>query len=280
MPPSRAAALRPTLLVLAGLVVLAAVAGLALRDRSNVQAPPAAVPPQAESPQAMAQPEAPATAPPAEKPTFDIVRINPQGNAVMAGHAAPGSEVTIAAGGKEVGHTQADQRGDWVFVPTAPLAPGARELTLAERTPGGGERKATARSFLSCRRPPPRQVLRPLRIKRRRWPCLPGPGRSTRADRSRPATRHGAGGTCTGAQRGGVRRTRRRPHVRHCPGGRHGAALCRQQADRAGRRRPGRSVDDRRENTVGPGTHSCAWIRSLRTAPWSPGWNAPSRASN
>lgn len=136
MPSSRATALRPTLLVLAGLVVVAAVAGLVLRDHSSVQAPPGQV-----SSQGALQPAAPAGAPPIEKPTFDIVRINPQGNAVIAGHAAPGSEVTIAEGGKEVGRAQADQHGDWVFVPSAPLAPGARELTLAERTPDGSETK-------------------------------------------------------------------------------------------------------------------------------------------
>jgi nucleoid-associated protein YgaU len=57
----------------------------------------------------------------------------------MAGHAAPGSDVTIADAGKEVGHAKADQNGDWVFIPSAPLPPGARELTLAERTPDGSE---------------------------------------------------------------------------------------------------------------------------------------------
>jgi nucleoid-associated protein YgaU len=136
MPPPRASALRPTLLVLAGLVVLAAVAGFVLHDRNGVQAPPNAPPPQA-----AVQPEPPTAAPQIQKPTFDVVRINPQGEAVMAGRAAPGSEVTIAEGGKEVGHAQADPRGDWVFVPSAPLAPGARELTLAERLPNGSETK-------------------------------------------------------------------------------------------------------------------------------------------
>jgi hypothetical protein len=87
------------------------------------------------------QPQAPAAAPPIQKPSFDVVRITPRGDAVIAGRAAPGSQVTIADGGKEVGHAQADQHGDWVFVPSTPLPPGARELTLAERTPDGTEAK-------------------------------------------------------------------------------------------------------------------------------------------
>ena len=136
MPSSRAIALRPALLVVAGLVVLAAVAGLALRDHSNVPVTPHLI-----APQAATQPEAPAPAPPIQKPSFDVVRINPQGNAVMAGHAAPGSDVTITDAGKVVGHAQADRNGDWVFVPSTPLPPGARELSLAERAPDGSETK-------------------------------------------------------------------------------------------------------------------------------------------
>jgi hypothetical protein len=125
------------LLVVTGLVVVAAAAGLALRDRGSVPTPPSAVPPQASVPP---QPVAPM--PPIQKPSFDVVRINPQGDAVIAGRAAPGSEVTITDAGKEVGRTKADLQGDWVFVPSAPLPPGARELTLAQRPPDGSETKS------------------------------------------------------------------------------------------------------------------------------------------
>jgi LysM domain len=136
MPSFRATALRPALLVAAGLVVVAAVAAVALRDRGSAPAPLPTV-----SPQAATQPEAPKPAPSIEKPSFDVVRINPQGNAVMAGHATPGSDVTITDAGKVVGHAQADQNGDWVFTPATPLPPGARELSLAERAPDGSEAK-------------------------------------------------------------------------------------------------------------------------------------------
>ncbi|HVC61804.1 MAG TPA: LysM peptidoglycan-binding domain-containing protein [Acetobacteraceae bacterium] len=136
MPPSRANALRPALLVVAGVIILAAAAGLALRTRNIVPAPSDAALTRAAG-QPMAQP----AAPPIRKPSFDVVRINPRGDAVMAGHAAPGSRVAIADGGKEIGHVQADRNGDWVFVPSAPLPPGARELTLAERAPDGTEAK-------------------------------------------------------------------------------------------------------------------------------------------
>jgi nucleoid-associated protein YgaU len=149
-PLTRANVLRPTLLVLAGLVVLAAALGVALRDRNsdqtsrNATPPPiAAMPPNPAAPPGAAAPSQAAVQPASPtpgaipRPRFDVVRINPQGAAVIAGHAAPGSDVTISDAGKAVGHAQADQNGDWVFVPSTPIAPGARELTLAERTPDG-----------------------------------------------------------------------------------------------------------------------------------------------
>ena len=63
-------------------------------------------------------------------PTFDIVRITPQGDAVMAGRAVGGAKVEIYDNGKKIGDATADKRGDWVFVPSSPLAPGSRQLSI------------------------------------------------------------------------------------------------------------------------------------------------------
>jgi nucleoid-associated protein YgaU len=65
------------------------------------------------------------------RPSFDVVRVNPAGDAVMAGRAAPNALVIILDGDKEIGRVQADARGEWVFVPSQPLASGTRELSLA-----------------------------------------------------------------------------------------------------------------------------------------------------
>lgn len=70
-------------------------------------------------------------------PSFDIVRINPQGETVIAGRAMPRAEVTILDGGKEIGRVIADNRGEWVFVPDQPLPPGSRELSLKAVNPDG-----------------------------------------------------------------------------------------------------------------------------------------------
>ncbi|WP_247876125.1 LysM peptidoglycan-binding domain-containing protein [Azospirillum sp. TSH100] len=69
-------------------------------------------------------------------PSFDVVRVAPDGATVMAGRAAPGAEVTVTDGGSTVASAKADQRGEWVMLPDRPLAPGTRELNLTETRPG------------------------------------------------------------------------------------------------------------------------------------------------
>jgi nucleoid-associated protein YgaU len=92
---------------------------------------PSTTPPRQEG--AAAEPAKPTP----DKPSFDIVRVGRDGNAVVAGRAAPNSEVAISDNGKELGHATADARGEFVFVPQTSLAPGGRELTLAARSPDG-----------------------------------------------------------------------------------------------------------------------------------------------
>ncbi len=70
-------------------------------------------------------------------PSFDIVRIEPDGSAVIAGRAAPGARVTILDGGKPLGEVTADQRGEWVLLPGDALPPGGRDLTVEATLPDG-----------------------------------------------------------------------------------------------------------------------------------------------
>ena len=69
-------------------------------------------------------------------PSFDVVRVNPRGDAVIAGRAAAGAEVTILSNDKAIGKVTADKRGEWVLVPAKPLPPGSRRLGLTAKLPG------------------------------------------------------------------------------------------------------------------------------------------------
>jgi nucleoid-associated protein YgaU len=74
----------------------------------------------------------------ATKPSFDVVRVKPTGETVIAGRAPPGAEVTISDNGEVLGRVTADERGEWVFLPEKPLSPGNHQLSLSAVPPGGG----------------------------------------------------------------------------------------------------------------------------------------------
>jgi nucleoid-associated protein YgaU len=77
-------------------------------------------------------------------PGFDAVHIGQDGNAVIAGRAAPGAQVTVLDHGEPVGHATADANGEWVAMTDRPLSPGTQELTLAARDAAGGEHRSSA----------------------------------------------------------------------------------------------------------------------------------------
>ena len=72
-----------------------------------------------------------------EPPSFDVVRISPEGAAVIAGRAEPGAEVQIFEGDTIIAEAVADARGEWAVVVEQPIAPGSRQLSLTEHTVEG-----------------------------------------------------------------------------------------------------------------------------------------------
>jgi nucleoid-associated protein YgaU len=56
---------------------------------------------------------------------------------VIAGRATPGSQVTVTSDGAVVGTVMADDRGEWVLLPSAPLKSGNHALELSAKTPDG-----------------------------------------------------------------------------------------------------------------------------------------------
>lgn len=63
-------------------------------------------------------------------PTFDVLRVEPDGSAVVAGKAQPGAKLEILSNGKVIAQTNIDGSGDFAAVFDNPLPPGDHELVL------------------------------------------------------------------------------------------------------------------------------------------------------
>ncbi|NNE84810.1 MAG: LysM peptidoglycan-binding domain-containing protein [Alphaproteobacteria bacterium] len=120
---------------------------------SQAQSTPASPAPEAQNGDAAASSATPRTSTPAAPqtataaptvnlgpiaPEFDIVRVDDNGNVVIAGRASPDCTVTVRDGDTIVGTATTDRRGDWVVVPDDALQPGDRELRLFAKC-GDGE---------------------------------------------------------------------------------------------------------------------------------------------
>ena len=118
-------------------LLIAVVAVIGWRATAPPDKPgPAAASPSAAPLAAVKPPTAP-SAPPTP-PSFDIVTVDPRGQAVIAGRASPGDRVRILDGNQTLGEVTADARGEWVLVPSQPIAPGSRQLSLEATGPNGG----------------------------------------------------------------------------------------------------------------------------------------------
>ena len=105
----------------------------------------------AASPPAPSSAAAPAAGPsaavvgkPPVAPSFDIVRIAPTGEAVIAGRAEPGAAVAVLDRDQTIASVTADQNGEWVLTLEKPLAPGNHELALAAKSPGQADEQKSS----------------------------------------------------------------------------------------------------------------------------------------
>jgi nucleoid-associated protein YgaU len=69
-------------------------------------------------------------------PEFDVVRVEPTGEAVVAGHAAPGATVELLRNGEVHDRAIANQSGEFAMIPP-PLPRGTYDLTLRAKQPDG-----------------------------------------------------------------------------------------------------------------------------------------------
>lgn len=70
-------------------------------------------------------------------PSFDVVHVERDGSAVVAGRAEPNSTVTVMRNGERLGTVTADAAGEWVFLTDQPLPPGDHELSLQAQGSAG-----------------------------------------------------------------------------------------------------------------------------------------------
>ncbi len=111
---------------------------------ATVEEPPLVEPPKPAEPAIAVEPPAAAVEPPAaaaepvEKvkivPSFDTVRVEPTGAALIAGRAEPGSEVVVKFNGQAVGTAVANEDGAFVVTPDKPLPTGPGALSIESRS--------------------------------------------------------------------------------------------------------------------------------------------------
>lgn len=82
------------------------------------------------SPKADPAPAAAASSAETVVPIFDLVRVEPTGDAVIAGRSAPNSKVEILSGKDVVAAGKANDTGSWAIVLADPLKPGPHDLSV------------------------------------------------------------------------------------------------------------------------------------------------------
>ncbi|WVT74333.1 LysM peptidoglycan-binding domain-containing protein [Sinorhizobium chiapasense] len=111
---------------------------------------------------ASATTNAAATNAPAENsavPGFDVLRVEPDGSTVIAGHAQPGSKLEILSGDAVVGTADVGGTGDFAAVFDKPLPAGDYQLTLRSTGDDGAVKTSEEVATVSVPKDPSGQLL-------------------------------------------------------------------------------------------------------------------------
>ncbi len=101
----------------------------------------AAPPPAPQPPSDAARSAPPAQPQEAAGPSFDVVRVEPTGDSVIAGRGVPGATVELLRDGQVHARGVADQSGLFALVPP-PLPPGSHQITLQAIAPDGTRQRS------------------------------------------------------------------------------------------------------------------------------------------
>ncbi len=146
-----------------------------------------------------------AEAPETNEPTFDVVRVETGGSAVIAGRAEPGATVSVEVDGVSVGEVAADLQGGFVALADLGVSNQPRAITLTSRL---GQDDAVVSSQTVILGPTPEQDAEPsISAQSAARPAAQVPGRAESTDVGMGE----AGGTVATALEGGVTDTEEAP---------------------------------------------------------------------
>ncbi len=77
-----------------------------------------------------------------QSPSFDVVRVDAAGTAVIAGRGHPGARAVVMANGTPLFDVSIDERGEWVAIVDDPLPAGSIEISLLQRLDDGSEMRS------------------------------------------------------------------------------------------------------------------------------------------
>ena len=71
---------------------------------------------------------------------INLARIRPDGSAIVAGNAMPGSTINLIKDGKVIGRATASDQGEWVIIPDVMLGQGSHLLSIEIINPDGSKK--------------------------------------------------------------------------------------------------------------------------------------------
>lgn len=101
----------------------------------------------------------PQTLPEAEAPEFDLVRVDQDGSAVVAGRAQPGSTVKVVVDGVEMGSAKVSREGTFVAMMDLPEIAVPEEMNLVQQSESGTLTSSRSSILVMPRAEKPPQVV-------------------------------------------------------------------------------------------------------------------------